>query len=389
MITHWLVLLGLGLAFGLIVTLLAVWILTRIFRRRVASEVAAADATVAAVPAAVPEDAVELFSLSRLDVMDHVEIMQGNQERFAVPPAVRERESENLPDYLLCTERCFTIVFERNDVVHNLAVRLSAEAAELLAERHLLERASYLSENDWYNLAIDCSFRNKREVYAIINVAYDYVLTQYGTTNAEEAKAELKHIEEDFVSGSAAEELDKASCAAELNYLRALEKFKSDYYSDFTITRKEIVDDTRAIGNPDIVILEKEQPQMPVSLKYKGKTYAILYGTDKGVMMVVKLTDSYADKLAAKHPQIRRAKFPAGANWYYVPVDGAFDSKDAVYSVLNVSYGFILVKYGTEAEIQDADKIIYSKVSEQAQTDEEYLRTLEEFKAKYDRCNAQ
>jgi len=372
---HWFVLLGIGIAAGLIVTLLVILILLQIFRRRAIPEITAADFTAEA-------DVVELFSLSRCDVMDHVEAMQNNPDRFIKKPDIQERDADDKPDYLLCTERCFAIVFERNDVVHNLAVRLSKETAELLAERHQLERASYLSDDDWFNLTIDCSFRNKREVYAIINAAYDYVFTKYGMLNEDAAKAELRHIEQEF-SGSAAAELDKVASAAELNYLMALEKFKADYYSDFKITRKEIVEDTRAIDNPDIAILEHAEPQMPVSLKRKGKTYAILYGTDRGVMMVIKLMDSYADKLAAKHPQIRRAKFPAGANWYYVPVDGAFENKESVYTVLNAAYGFVLVKYGTEAEIEQAEKIIYNSIREQVQDDSNYLKTLEDFKASY------
>ena len=327
---------------------------------------------------------VELFSLSRYDVMDHVETMRNEPARFVMSPVFREREKEELPDYLLCGERCFAIVFERNDVVHNIAVRLSDEVATLLKEHHLIERVSYLSDNekDWYNLTIDQSFKNKKEVYGILNSAYDYVLARYGLLDEEEAKAELVHIGKEL-GGSAAVELEKVASAAELNYLTALEKFKADYYSDFTITRKEIIEDTRSLGNPDIGIFERAEPQMPASLKHKGKTYAILYGTDRGVMMVVKLSDAYADKLSVKHPQIRRAKFPAGANWYYVPVDGAFESKDAVYAVLNVSYGFVLVKYGSEADIENAEKIIYNGLEESTQNDAEYLKKLEEFRANY------
>ncbi|MCL2371076.1 MAG: hypothetical protein FWC80_07620 [Firmicutes bacterium] len=372
----WALLFIIGFPVGLLLAVGITMLLLLMFRRP-SSEVAA---TVEYVPAEVV-----LFSLSRYDVMDHVESMQKDSVRFVVPPVFKEREEEENPDYLLCGERCFAIVFERSDVVHNIAVRLSDEVATLLGEHHTIERASYMSDNekDWYNLTIDQSFKNKKEVYGILNSAYDYVLTKYGQLDEEEAKAELVNIDKEFASGSAAAELEKAASAAELNYLRALEKFKADYYSDFAITRKEIIEDTRSLGNPDIGIFERAEPQMPASLKHKGKTYAILYGTDRGVMMVVKLSDAYADKLSVKHPQIRRAKFPAGANWYYVPVDGAFESKDAVYAVLNVSYGFVLVKYGSESEVENAEKLIYSNLEESTQDDAEYLKKLEEFRANY------
>ena len=325
---------------------------------------------------------VELFSLTRYDVMDHVEAMKNSPTRFVMAPHVNERETDNLPDYLQCGERCFGVVFERNDGVHNIAVRLYSDTAEELGKSHTIEHATYLSGEDWYNLTIDTSFKNKREVYMILNASYDYIFKQYGLLDEEEARAELKQMEK-ALSTTAAMEVEKAAETAEMKYLQALEKFKADYYSDFKITRKEIIEDTKEIGNPDITIIERPAPQVPVSLKYKGKTYALLYGTDMGVIMVVKLYDEYADSLAVRHPQIRRGKFPAGANWYYVPVDGAFKDKKAVYDVLNTAYEFVLAKYSTASEADDADKLIYDNIAARETDEATTLKELEEFKAGY------
>jgi len=395
----WALYLVLGILAGIVVAAIITMLLRALFGGRrereepvMATEEAAA--TVAAAPnipvfvpvAAAGEETepeeVELFLLSRQDVLDHVEEMRAKPERFLLAPNVKERETENLPDYLKCGEICFSIVFERNDCVHNIAVRLDEERAKGHGELHPVEHAGYLSGDDWYNLAIDQSYKSKREVYEILDASYDYVFRMQSLLTEEEAREEFKQIEQEFAGNTA--EVEKAATSAELNYLRALEKFKSDYYTDFAITRREIIADTRAIGNEDIAVLERAEPQMPVSLKYKGKTYAILYGTDRGVMMVVKLSDGFADRLAVKHPEIRRAKFPAGANWYYVPVDGAFDGKEAVYTVLNASYGYVLVKYGSEAQIEAAPKLIYTDFADhKTEDDAEYLKSLEDFKADY------
>ncbi|MCL2370275.1 MAG: hypothetical protein FWC80_03505 [Firmicutes bacterium] len=395
-----------GIVVGLLLAFILTMLLKMIFRRPASDEVAttevAEEPAVAETPppppvivtapmvVATPVVAdtqeeeivqVELFSLSRYDLMDHIEAMRENTAKFVMTPSMKERSDESLPDYLLCGERCFAIAFERNDCVHNIAIRLYSDTANGLSERHNIDRASYLANEDWYNLTIDNTFKNKREVYAILNASYDYVCTKYGLLGEEEAKEEFTHIAKEVTSGGAVEEIEKATAAAEESYLKALEKFKAENYSDYTMTRREIVEDTKAIASKDITIVEKPlEPQMPVSLKHKTKTYAILYGTDKGVMMVAKLYDAYADRLAVRHPQIRRAKFPAGANWYYIPVDGAFDSKKSVYAVLNASYDFVLAKYGKPEDMVKAEKSIYNNVPERTAED---IKALEDIKAKY------
>jgi len=386
----WLIILylTLGVVAGIVAALLITMLLRALFKNKEQQPILAreeAAATMAPVsvfvPAAEPEE-VQLFLLSRQDVLDHIEAMQKDTERFLLSPTLKERETENLPDYIKCGEICFSIVFERNDCVHNIAVRLDMEMAKIHGELHPVEHATYLSGDDWYNLSIDQSYKCKREVYNILDASYDYVFKLQSLLTEEQAKAEALVIEQEFNDNAA--EVEKAAAVAEMNYIKALEKFKADYYTGFVITRREILSDTKAIGNDNITIVEKDEPQMPVSLKYKTKTYAILYGTDRGVMMVVKLSDTFADKLAVKLPEIRRAKFPAGANWYYVPVDGAFDGKEAVYTVLNASYRYVLVKYGTKEQIEAAPKLIYTDFADhKTEDDADYLKNLEDFKANH------
>jgi len=377
----------LGILAGIAVTAIITLLLRAVFGGGRQQSITATEVAAVVAPAPVPvydtpvaagsvavektepvTDIVELFLLSRQDVIDRVDAMRENAERFLLAPSLKERETENLPDYIKCGEICFSIVFELNDCVHNIAVRLDAATATALGEEHPVEHAGYLSGDDWYNLVIDQSYKGKREVYRILDASYDYVFRMNGQITEDEAKAELTHIEEEYATNTA--EVEKLALAAEQNYLAALEKFKAEHYTEFSITCKEIIADTLALSDKNITLLERAEPQMPVSLKYKNKTYAILYGTDRGVMMVVKLSDIFADRLAVRHPEIRRAKFPAGANWYYIPVDGAFDGKESVYKVLNASYGYVLVKYGTQTEIEKAPKLLYADFSANKEEEE-------------------
>jgi len=115
--------------------------------------------------------------------------------------------------------------------------------------------------------------------------------------------------------------------------------------NNFLITRRKIAEDFKNVGNPDIKILERpENPQLPMTLKYKGKTFALLHGTDSGVLMIARLAEDYATELIYKHPAlaIRRATFPKGPNWYSVPVEGVFRDKDSVYDVLTNALAFVV-----------------------------------------------
>jgi len=111
------------------------------------------------------------------------------------------------------------------------------------------------------------------------------------------------------------------------------------------ITRQEIVDEAYASGGAEIsTVLHPEQLHQPVSLKWHGKTYAMLYGTDHGIILIIKLADDYAAHLKTVHPEICRAHFPTAANWYYIHVDKSFHSKDCIFKVIHNARDFVASK---------------------------------------------
>lgn len=289
-----------------------------------------------------------LFTLSRSDVIDHVLEMGKDKERYPISPVVSEKTVETMPDFLSVDGWCFGMMFARNEIVFNFVLRMNEQAAKLLGGRYPVQKASSIAEENWYSLTIDRSFINKSEIYVIINDCCEFTLKESlakkkkdkadaNTVAVDAERAELeKRLRENII------QTEMAIAAAEEEYRTKLEKYKSEHYTKLYITRKEIADHTRGLINPDISVVERpKQPQLPMSLKYKDKTYAMLHAIDTGVLMIVRIPAYYAASLSGKHPEICRTKFPKGADWYQLPADGAFSSKEAIYQLLATACKFV------------------------------------------------
>jgi len=320
----------------------------------------------------VEQEKLVLFTLSRSDVLDHILEMQNDRMRFPIKPVVKEKTDEKSADFLMCGNSCFCMMFDRNDIVFNLILNMSDEMAKASEKRYIIHKVSSLNGDNWYNLTINRAFENKKEVYNILDNCYDYVSDdpQDIKDEVEKVKIELAILQQKLSDNY--EVIEKTTAEVERNYKLELEKFKQENYTKFLITRKEIAEDTKALNNVNITVIERDKnPQMPMSLKYKDKTYAMLYGTDIGVIMIVRISEAYANVLSFKHPEICRAKFPKGANWYYIPVDGAFANKDAVYSVLYRAIEFVEEKYTKKIEekkLSDEKKVNKKKDNESQKT---------------------
>jgi len=119
-------------------------------------------------------------------------------------------------------------------------------------------------------------------------------------------------------------------------------KNKIEHDLGFSITRREVVDRIRGIDDPDVEVIERPaRPWLPTSLRCGGKTYAMLYSTGKGVAMVVRIPDGYAAEFIKIRPETRRARFPRGANWYYIPAFGALGNRKPVYHTLEAARAFV------------------------------------------------
>ena len=112
----------------------------------------------------------------------------------------------------------------------------------------------------------------------------------------------------------------------------------------FVITRQDIVNWTRTLGDTDITVSEKtDDPQMPHSLRWKNKTFSLAYGTDAGVLLIARIPDTYAAELSKVH-KVTRSKFPKGPCWWAIPIVCTWKSKEAVLEVLNTSVNYVRAK---------------------------------------------
>ena len=111
----------------------------------------------------------------------------------------------------------------------------------------------------------------------------------------------------------------------------------------FSITRKEIVDYVQSKDPENISAKIPEGPQHLYSLKWKKATFAMLHGTDKGVLMIVLLNEQTQQELGKKH-NVQRAKFPRGENWYTIPIDNTFTTKEQVFAIIQLAIDFVKLK---------------------------------------------
>ena len=132
----------------------------------------------------------------------------------------------------------------------------------------------------------------------------------------------------------------KSAPTATTRTVKAVEPAKQ--YLPVFITRKEIAQRTRELNNKNITVIERPAVQIPMSLKWKKHTYAMIYAADDGLLAILALDKKYAEKLAVTHCDLHSPRFPKGQNWYALTINAqTFDSKASVYSVLDEALTFI------------------------------------------------
>lgn len=128
--------------------------------------------------------------------------------------------------------------------------------------------------------------------------------------------------------------------------LGKMRKCRCRKMSEQVITRHEIAEYTKSQGKKELNVIEHENdPQIPMSLKWKSRTYAMIYTADDGLSIIVALEDEYAIELSKIHTGMHHPKFPNGPHWYSIPVNNkAFKSKGDVYKLLDHACEFVANK---------------------------------------------
>jgi len=127
-------------------------------------------------------------------------------------------------------------------------------------------------------------------------------------------------------------------------YVSSLRKEQPSTPTRFAITRQDIVDWIKTLEETDITVHKRTQdPQMPHSFRWNGKTFALTYGTDVGVLLIVRIQDTYAKELSKIH-RVDRSTFPKGPCWWAIPLDHTWTSKEMVLELLKTSIAYVKAK---------------------------------------------
>ena len=118
------------------------------------------------------------LKLTREDISYHVLTMYLNGERFIIQPRFKKRTSEELPDCLVCGEHYYGFVFEAKGFVNRFILRMSSDTAMNCADKHSLRCATMGNGDNWYELDVDGSFKEKEEIYRLLDLCYDFTLKE-------------------------------------------------------------------------------------------------------------------------------------------------------------------------------------------------------------------
>ena len=114
---------------------------------------------------------------------------------------------------------------------------------------------------------------------------------------------------------------------------------KIDLVKKIPISSKDITD--TVCYNPEIEIVEWPHAKLPITLKYKGMAFALLYKTKTGVVAIVRLAGFYGDMLLNENDGIYRVALPQGSDWYSIPVNGVLFDKKSIQPILSAAYLYV------------------------------------------------
>ena len=285
------------------------------------------------------------FTLSREDVLDYLEDMANNLEKYPVQANVRLRTKNHLSDSLNCGVWTFAMMYEKNDTI-KFVLRISDERGLELGKKYTSVRAGFPKGDYWYNMIIDQKFNSKKEVFGILDECYFFVLGKYYTLtdNGYVTDEELAKQEEQEVSNQLAENEnadDELFDAAVAEREKAVKEYRSSVKIKFEMSREKIMKHEKELKLAGVEVQENSKWHLPACLKIEDKTYAMVYEKDGEVSLTLRVSDEIGKEMAETRPEVRRARFPKTRNWYIVPVDGTFTEDKELYDLIDTAREFV------------------------------------------------
>ncbi len=115
----------------------------------------------------------EPFSLTRADILKHVEDMNGDHKTYPQKVEVKEKKNEAFPDTLYVNGKNFALVYEYKGVT-KVVLRLEKEYGSKLMETYKHVKTSFLKGGEFFEVIITKELASAKRVYEIIDYAYFY-----------------------------------------------------------------------------------------------------------------------------------------------------------------------------------------------------------------------
>jgi len=287
------------------------------------------------------------YTFTREYVFDHIEDAKKDKVNYPLPMTVTKRKGKGLIDYLFAGKFPMGVMYDSTYKICMFILRLKTTYANKIIDRSTaVTKINFTSTNDWYEVIIDLSIKDKKEALSILDESYDYVLGKYfgkdknGKLIYHEEKA-LKDFEE---IKKAAEEYNFAPryVLAVNDYTEALNKFNELMPIRFELRRVRILSRALKKAKANEEVVKNKKIRMPARLKIDEKAYALIYEIPGDTLtLVLKLPDDFVTKHLYLHPTIQRARFPKGRYYYKVKVDGGFVNSESVYKMIDKAKEFV------------------------------------------------
>lgn len=276
-------------------------------------------------------------------------VMEDNPQNATL---VKRFDNQISPYSFKTEDKTYALVYENRFGLVRIIIKLDCDyAKELMTKHELFKESKFPGGGNFYQFYLDNSFTEKEEVKSIFDSSRIFTKKIIDESKIAEDKSvpvEEKQIESsdesvnpniilkyDIKDGEVLTELEKEEVKINrtaLNY-----------------NRNKIVE-IASEGNDSVKKLSTSE-KGPHTLKYMGKTYAMLYENRFGlVRVIVRLNNAEISKIKRKHKYITPSKFPFGFFWYQLYIDSSFYKKSQIAELFANSREFTRLLVEQEQE---------------------------------------
>lgn len=289
---------------------------------------------------------VPAFTLSKADVYAYLETLQdGNVRRVDIEV---EKGAGDCPDTVKAGVWPFVLLEEYGEALR-LTVRLDEAGFRALKRRYPgFVPCQDLPGKDWYSVVADGVFGSKEEVYEVLSSAFCYmfynnysIYHRLPDTDWEAAKADASALAACLENKNGLPARD-ALIEAAARRKKALDTFIRRYPLGFDASAAALIRAFR-LANPDAAlrVFPAKDGLSPLVLKSGRYPFAKLTQNQNTTEIYARLSPRLEKKYLKSQPQLRRTAGEREADWFILPVSGAFSSIEAAALFLSEACGYV------------------------------------------------